>query len=125
MLRHLTYFFLFNIMFLVNIEKEVEDMTEDRNELKSCIQQFFKMLKQYPDDHSSTYEFVSFIKDLLRIQTKETIPTIEVMTLIKHEKPVVFSNLKKMSAYNTMLEILTELSIDIETARENLRSIIK
>lgn len=100
-------------------------MTKDKNELRKIICQFFRMLEQYPDNHNFTYDFIAFLRTFLRIQTNEELPTTEIMTLIKHEKPVVFSNLKKMSAYNTMLEILTELSIDIETARENLRNIIK
>jgi len=70
-------------------------MTKDKNELRKIICQFFRMLEQYPDDYNSTYDFIAFLRTLLRIQTNEELPTIEIMTLIKHEKPIVFSNLKK------------------------------
>lgn len=47
------------------------------------------------------------------------------MTLIKHYKPIVFTKLRRMLSKNLMLEILIELSMDIETAEVNLNKMMK
>lgn len=100
-------------------------MTEENEELKNSIERFYNLLNNYPDDSDTTHEFVVFLKSFLRIQSEQPLPTIEIMTLIKQYKPVVFSELRRMSSKNLMLEILTELSTDLETANENLENLIK
>lgn len=94
-------------------------------ELKSNIEKLYSMLEKIPDKPNYSYDFVTYLKSFLRIRPNETLPTIEVITLIKHYKPVVFTKLRRMSSNNLMLEILTELSMDIETAEKNLKEIIK
>ena len=49
---------------------------------------------------------------------------MEVMTLIKHYKPAVFWGIKKMSQGNVMLNLLTHLTTDLETAEAKLEKIL-
>lgn len=100
-------------------------MAEDNMELKNSIEKLYTMIKEYPDEPKSSYDFVVFLKKFLKLKTKQTLPTIEVMTLIKHHKPIIFSSLRKMSKNNMLLQILTELSMDINTANKNLEKIMK
>lgn len=97
-------------------------MKIENTELKNSIQKFYNLLNNYPDDHDTTHEFVVFLKSFLRIQSKY-LPTIEVMTLIKKHKPVIFSELRRMARNNLMLEILTDLSTDVNTANKTLKEI--
>lgn len=94
-------------------------------EIKNNIEQLYKMLEQYPDTPDMAHEFVKFLRAFLRIKSNHTLPTIEIMTLIKHHKPIIFRQLKRFSRNNMMLQILTDLSMDIETARKNIEDIMK
>lgn len=97
---------------------------KDQTELQNSINKLFDILKQYPDSPKKTYDFIAFLKSFLRIKSTKPLPTIEVMTLIRHRKPIVFSNLRRMAPNNQMLEILTELSMDIESAEERLNNLL-
>lgn len=99
-------------------------MTCDQAELKRSIQKLYDLLKTYPDDVSSVHEFVVFLRSFLRINSEEPLPKMEVMTLIKHYKPVIFWGIKKMSQENVMLNLMTHLTTDIETAEANLEKIL-
>lgn len=93
-------------------------------ELKSSINELYNMLEETPDKPNFTYDFVTYLKSFLRISSEQPLPTIEIMTLIKYHKPAIFSKLRRLSSRNLMLEILTELSMDIQTAEENLKKIM-
>ncbi|WP_100331310.1 hypothetical protein [Bacillus xiapuensis] len=100
-------------------------MTERNEELKKSIQRFYGLLKKYPDNANSAYDFNAFLRSFLKIQSKTPLPTIEIMTLIKETKPNVFQALRKMARKNLMLNILTELSTDRESAEKNLEKLLK
>lgn len=94
------------------------------NEIQKSLKELYTILDEYPDSPKVTYDFVTFIKSFLKIKSDEPLPTIEVMTLIKHKKPIIFSNLKRMAANNDLLKLLTELSMDIDLAKERLDNIL-
>lgn len=94
----------------------------DKN--KQSIRKFYELLKDSHDEPLEAYKFVTFLRTLLRDNTDNTLPLVEIMTVIKQEKPIIYSQLKKMAPYNTMIEILTDLSINIEDARNRLENMI-
>lgn len=100
-------------------------MTEKEQALKSNIQQLYKLLEKQPDESKEAYKFSAFLREFLRIESENDLPAIEVMTLIKHHKPIVFNQLRKMAEHNLMLEILTELSMDFQDAKNILEDILK
>jgi hypothetical protein len=95
------------------------------NEIKELLKKLKKMLEDYPDEASSTYNFSNFLKLFLRSKkTETTLPTIEVMTIIKHEKPNIYYHLKKLGNSDSRLEFLTNLSMDYKKANENINKIL-
>lgn len=100
-------------------------MVEENEELKKSIQQFYELLDNHPDDLNSVHEFATYLRSLLRIESTQPLPKMEVMTLIKHHKPTIFWGLKKMASNNVMLGILTHLYTDLDSATENLNRILK
>ncbi|MCM3789445.1 hypothetical protein M3221_13650 [Domibacillus indicus] len=101
-------------------------MRKETNELKTNIEKFFVLLKNYPNSVDSTFVFVRFLRSFLRgnIQ-KGVLPTIEVMTLIKEHKPIVFQTMRKLSEKDNILAFLTGLSMDIHEAETRLQSIFE
>lgn|SRR5690625_331672 len=100
-------------------------LNKDNQELKQSVKRFYNMLGEFPDEPNIAHEFIAFLRPFLRIKSKQPLPTIEVMTLIRHHKPVVFDELRKMTKKNMMLQILTDLSTDVEMANKKLKSLIK
>jgi len=99
-------------------------LTGEDKDLKKSIQQFYGLLKKYPDAAESAYDFVAYLRSFLKIKSKAPLPTIEIMTLIKHNKPNVFYALRQMSKKNIMLDILVGLSTDIKSAEERLEGLL-
>jgi hypothetical protein len=93
--------------------------------LKRTIRKFYNLLKKYPDHSDSAYDFVIFLRSFLRLKSQEPLPTIQVMTVLKEKKPVVFIALKKMSKQNDTLRFLIGLSMEFEVAEKNLQTILK
>jgi hypothetical protein len=99
-------------------------MRREKNELKENVEKLFLLLENYPDDYDSTLVFVRFLRSFLRINAPEKgLPTIEVMTMIKEQKPHVFRWMRKRSAEDNMLAVLTGLSMDYQEAESRLQSI--
>lgn len=98
---------------------------EENKELKSSIQQFYNLLESYPDDAGTVNAYVEYLRSLLRMQSRDPLPKIEIMTLIKYNKPVVFEGLRKMARESMMLDILTNLSMDFQAAKQRLENILR
>jgi hypothetical protein len=99
-------------------------MRRKTNELKMNVEKFFLLLQNYPDDLDSTLVFVRFLRSLLRVNASEKVlPTIEVMTMIKEQKPNVFRLMRKRSAEDNMSAFLAGLSMDYQEAESRLQSI--
>jgi hypothetical protein len=82
------------------------------------------LLQNYPDDLDSTLVFVRFLRSFLRVNASEKVlPTIEIMTMIKEQKPNVFRWMRKRSAEDNMLAFLTGLAMDYQEAKNRLQSI--
>ncbi|OAH57977.1 MULTISPECIES: hypothetical protein [Bacillaceae] len=99
-------------------------MRGEKNELKMNVEKFFLLLQNYPDDFDSTSVFVRFLRSFLRVNARgKMLPTIEIMTLIKEQKPNVFRSMSKLSEEDNMLAFLTSLSMDFQQAESRLQSI--
>jgi hypothetical protein len=99
-------------------------MVEEINELKIKIAQFYKLLDSVPDKPSSSLEFISFLRTFLRVKSEASLPTIEVMTVLKKSKPVIFTTLRQKVNQYEMLQILLELSMEENEADHHLKSLL-
>ncbi|BAU29702.1 hypothetical protein DFP93_10679 [Aneurinibacillus soli] len=93
--------------------------------LGRAVGEFFLLLEKYPDKSEHLVIFRNFLKLFLRSKTSNgVLATVEVMTVLKHERPVVFSMLKKQANMDSVLNLLIQLEMDIEEARKRLHDIV-
>lgn len=99
-------------------------MEVGNRELNIKIAEFYNLIESIPDTPNSSLEVISFLRGFLRIQSTSTLPTIEVMTLLKKYKPNIFTILRKNTNKYEMLQFLIELSMDQIEADNNLKSFL-
>jgi hypothetical protein len=94
-------------------------MNKNKDELQKQIQNFCKLLEVHKDIPESIHYFKSYLRQLIRINrnSDKVLPTIEIMTILKHEKPLVFHLLKRQSQGDYNLEFLTGLSMNYDDAK--------
>ncbi|MBD8068642.1 hypothetical protein [Bacillus sp. PS06] len=102
-------------------------MTKNTEELKKQLQKFCKLMEEYPDQAESIHYFKSFLRQLIRSTRNSTIvlPTIEIMTILQHEKPRIFHLLKMEAKGDYNLEFLTGLRMDYIEAKTKLEFILR
>jgi hypothetical protein len=100
-------------------------MAEGIKELQLKVSEFYKLLETIPDKPSSSSVFISFLRAFLRVRSEISLPTIEVMTVLKKSKPIVFMTMRKAAAKYDMLQFLIELSTEDQEADHKLKTIIK
>jgi ABC-type microcin C transport system permease subunit YejB len=94
---------------------------EELQTIKLHISRLNALFELRGDDPKYAEEYVQLIRSFLRIQPKETyLPMMEVMTLIKYQKPVIFQLLKNRGQRDQHFEFLTNITMDIRTAEKNL-----
>lgn len=95
-------------------------------ELKKALKKFDVILQDLPDDGRFLHHYKSFIINFLRVKTKAvTLPTAEVMAVLKYRKPIIFSLLKKEYANNLAIHIVTNINLDYEDGHTRLSEIKK
>lgn len=72
------------------LKLKVGPKVEVNQELKNKINEFYKLLKKAPDQSSSAIDFIYFLRSFLRIKSQTTLPTIEMMTVLKETKPIFY-----------------------------------
>lgn len=93
-------------------------------ELLTPISDFEKIIKRYPDKSEYAFEFFSFFKYLQRVKTtSNVVPIIELGTILKHEKPVIFHELRNYAGRSPMIEIITNVDMDLIEAQQRIDSI--
>ncbi len=98
-------------------------MSKD-SDLKAALIKFEQLIETSPDEKSSLASFANFLRGFLRIRNaKHSLPSAEIMTIIKNKKPTVFYFLKKQASQNPSLQLLTELEIDFNKAVERLENL--
>jgi hypothetical protein len=98
-------------------------MRSGKTDLENVILEFYKMLKTYEDSPKSLSLYTNFIREFLRTKTYDMdLPTTEVITVLKTEKPLVFSLMRKNS--DSILRIITNLEMDYEEAQQHLKQFL-
>lgn len=82
------------------------------------------MLEEFHDNIKYTNEFYYFFRQL-PLQNMKYVPYVELGTILKHEKPVIFTDLKKYAKHNKIIEIVSSVHIDINNAIEKIAEIKK
>ncbi|WP_050183789.1 hypothetical protein [Domibacillus robiginosus] len=99
-------------------------MQKKSHSVKVHVEKFFVLLKNYPDSTDSTLVFVRFLRSFLRGSSQpEILPAIEIMTLLKEQKPAVFYSMRKLAERDELLAFLTGLSMNPEKAERKLQEI--
>jgi hypothetical protein len=94
---------------------------EELQSIKRHICRLNALIELRSDDPKDAGEFIQLVRSFLRIQPKEAyLPMMEVMTVIKYQKPVIFQLLKHRGQKDHHLEFLTNITMDIRTAEKNL-----
>ncbi|WCK55412.1 hypothetical protein PP175_05530 [Aneurinibacillus sp. Ricciae_BoGa-3] len=97
-------------------------MREKDEKLISALEEFLFLLKKYPDDVRNVSEFRNYLRTFLRLNSgNDTLPTIEVVTVIKYEKPLIFKVMQESK--ENWLHFLTHAVMDIDEARSRLDTI--
>lgn len=92
--------------------------------IRDLVKDFFVLLENYTDHPQNLFVFTSFLKGFLRKKAfDETTPTIEVVTVLKHERPVIFYHMRKQT--EDWIYILTRIDMDVEEAKQKLLHIVK
>lgn len=99
-------------------------MEAGREEVVKKIKEFYKLLEVLPDQPSSVFGFIAFLRSIIRVKSSVTIPTIEIMTILKVTKPIIFSTLRKKVNEYEFLRFLVDLSEDKSTAEGTLKSFL-
>ncbi|WP_157800952.1 hypothetical protein [Bacillus solitudinis] len=88
-------------------------------ELNEALKKFETLLRNTPDDPNSVYIFKNFIKYFIRVKSgRYSLPASEIMAIIQHEKPLVFSLLRKQDS--PYLYYLTNINLQYKEAKKNL-----
>lgn len=89
--------------------------------LSDALYEFDVLLKKNPDVPQSLPVFTQFLRYFLRTKTGgEPLPSVEVMTILKNEKPNIFSLIRKQSKHNMVMNMLTNVEMDVEEATSRL-----
>ncbi|WP_100404693.1 hypothetical protein [Bacillus solitudinis] len=99
-------------------------MKLEEKELKAALQQFENLIIELPDKRESIPEFKSFITAFLRTKTTAiSLPIGDVMAIIKHKKPLVFSVMRSEYSKNIMINVVTHMDIEYSHAYRRLNEL--
>lgn len=82
--------------------------------------EFWRFLEQVRDDRSGVSASIEFLNTLLR-NKKCVPPTVEIITVLKNEKPILFRILRQSIPHNSSLRMLLYLEMDYEQAKQRLQ----
>ncbi|QOY37639.1 tetratricopeptide repeat protein [Anaerobacillus isosaccharinicus] len=101
-------------------------MSYKEQELSEALKHFRDLLTKYPDSNDNFFHFQSFIRKFLRVKTdKVTLPTSEIMAVIKYERPTIFRTIKGVANKDNTLYFLTHIDMDYDRAQERLNDLIE
>lgn len=93
-------------------------------EIQSAIKKFNQLLTKYPDNQDSTFYFVNFLKQFIRIKSeKSELCLVSFITIIKHERPIIFYELRKRGEYDNVINFMIHLTVvDYEKAKNDINN---
>lgn len=81
---------------------------------------FWLFLEKVRDDRSGVSTSIEFLNTLLR--NKKCIPpTVEIITVLKNERPILFRILRQSIPQSSSLRMLLYLEMDYEEAKQRLQ----
>lgn len=98
--------------------------SNDASILHQAIRDFFNILSKYDDQPKHLSVYRNFIRQFIRVKTQqdELLPVVEVMSILKAERPNLFYLLKKDKT--DTFQILTRIELDVHIARERIQRIL-
>jgi hypothetical protein len=88
-------------------------------EREGLIRDFWRFLEKAKDDKKSLSHSIEYLNALLRNKTCIP-PTIEIMTIIKKDRPILFQHLKQRISNTSPLRMLLQLEMPYEDAKQRL-----
>lgn len=81
---------------------------------------FWSFMRSVKDDIKDVEKGLNFLDSLMRNRGEFTPPMVEIVTVIKHEKPILYQHMKQRIQYQYNLRMIFELDMDYETAKNRL-----
>ncbi|HYK72491.1 MAG TPA: hypothetical protein VEV44_05060, partial [Pseudoneobacillus sp.] len=98
------------------------NLNNSKHHLEGMIENFFELLKKYSDNPDNADIFINFIRLFLRTKSSGApLPTVELMSLIKKEKPEIFAAIRQRGKYDLLLEFVTSIHMDTANAEERMK----
>lgn len=86
---------------------------------RKLVEGFWKFVDSLSDEKKDVFEVIDYLNGLLR--TKTTIPpTVEIVTVLKRRKPILFQFVKKSIAPSSPLQLIMNLEMDYDEAVHRL-----
>ncbi|KXG43959.1 hypothetical protein TEPIDINF_001424 [Tepidibacillus infernus] len=86
---------------------------------QTIIKEFNSFLEEITDHRKDVYKVIDFLNTLLRV--KNTIPpTVEVVTILRNERPILFQSLKQIISPVSPLYMIIKLDMDLDEAKKRL-----
>lgn len=101
-------------------------MHEPLETKRMIIREFIDLIQTIPDDEeqATVQKFLRYLQSLLRI--KQVVPpVVEIMTVIKHTKPVLFHAARRTVLKSSNLFMLFQLDMSFPLAQERLADYLK
>lgn len=89
---------------------------------RAIVREFFELIDTIPnqDDPGTIQKFLRYLQGLLRI--KQVVPpVVEIMTVVKHSKPILYHAARRSVMSSSNLHMLFQVDMDVELAKDRLR----
>lgn len=86
------------------------------------LKKFQELLDRLPDKPNHAFDFYSFFRSL-HMAGYDSVPFIELSTILKYKKPAVFYELRKQYGHNNLINMLTSVDMDLDEAQSNIAKI--
>lgn len=96
--------------------------TQEPQETKQMIvRDFFSLMETIPnsDDQATIQKFIRYLQGLLRIRNVVP-PVVEIMTIVKETKPVLYHGARRAVTKTSNLFMLFQVDMDVDLAHERL-----
>ncbi|GIQ67611.1 hypothetical protein DUZ99_11100 [Xylanibacillus composti] len=92
---------------------------EDHPGRLKIVNQFRLLLETVRDDKDGMVETMDFLYEVMR-EKQGVLPITEMITVLKHVKPVLFQHLRRAVALTSRLNLVLQLDMNVEEAYRRL-----
>lgn len=94
-------------------------MSPDEKKISREIRKdFWKLLERVGEDQEDVHKVIEFLNTVMR--TSKNPPTLEIISVLKHERPILIQRLRAGFPEHTHIHQLTRMDIPYEIAKERL-----